>query len=146
MCYIKNVSKWLTLTEEYNDLIIEKTNKLVLLTKLKIRASEHVGKIKTDNDTLTSFFIKMKKQLDHFTFTCGKENTKLFEICITTLQLEFSVISILHFNQLQSQLACVRNYFSQLIKFTNEVKDINKKLEDLEVWLQRLLVEWPEYI
>ena len=135
--YIYKVNKWLDFANDKVLFLEERTNLLTTLAIEKNKICSHISSLRNSNKEFKSFLKKMKIELNNFHFLENGSNIKIFENTLATLQLEYSVLKILH-SISTSQI--VDGYFSISLKFSKRIYEINKTMIDIDKHLATLLL------
>jgi hypothetical protein len=137
--YISKVNQWLLFAYKKIELLENKTNKINLLAKSKCDFVNFFRNLRFPKPIVEGFRTKSTNSLYNF-FICDDEiNLKLYENLLTTLQLEYSIICILHCPNI-CQTPEIKDFFSKSLLILNDVKEINKNLKDLDYSLEHLLI------
>ena len=135
--YICKVNKWLDFANDKVLFLEERTNLLTTLAIEKNKICSHISSLRNSNKEFKSFLKKMKIELNNFHFLENGSNIKIFENTLATLQLEYSVLKILH-SISTSQI--VDDYFSISLKLSKRIYEINKTMIDIDKHLSTLLL------
>lgn len=135
--YIYKVNKWLDFANDKVLFLEERTNLLTTLAIEKNKICSHISSLRNSNKEFKSFLKKMKIELNNFHFLENGSNIKIFENTLATLQLEYSVLKILH-SISTSQI--VDGYFSISLKLSKRIYEINKTMIDIDKHLSTLLL------
>lgn len=135
--YISNVRQWLSYAYIKIEILENRTNKISLLANNRFEFVNFLKECKFTKMILETFRTKANTSLSNFSLCDTEANLKMYENLLTTLQLEYSVICILHCPETTPH---IKDFFSKSLLIINEIKQIDKDLRDLDILLERLLI------